>query len=81
MVRLSLITLPYFLCGQMNVSTGAGGMGASLTPMIISVLGICAFRVFWIYTFFRAFHTRSACSSLPHFLDSHPGRPDDRLFP
>ena len=58
MVRLSLITLPYFLCGQMNVSTGAlRGMGASLTPMIISILGICAFRVFWIYTFFRAFHT------------------------
>lgn len=58
MVRLSFITLPYFLCGQMNVSTGAlRGMGASLTPMIISVLGICAFRVFWIYTFFQAFHT------------------------
>jgi len=58
MVRLSLITLPYFLCGQMNVSTGAlRGMGASLTPMIISILGICAFRVFWIYTFFQAIHT------------------------
>ena len=59
-MRLSLVCLPYFLCGLMDVSTGAlRGMGASLEPMIISVLGVCAFRVGWITTVFQipAFHT------------------------
>ena len=59
-LRLSYVCLPYFLCGLMDVSTGAlRGMGASLEPMIISVLGVCAFRVGWITTIFQipAFHT------------------------
>lgn len=35
------------------------GMGASLTPMIISVLGVCGIRVGWIFTVFQIpkFHT------------------------
>ena len=44
----------------MDVSTGAlRGMGASLEPMIISILGICVLRVGWISTIFQipAFHT------------------------
>lgn len=58
MVRLSLICLPYFLCGLMDVSTGAlRGLGASLVPMVISVLGICGLRIFWIYTVFQVYHT------------------------
>ena len=51
--RLTYICLPYFLCGIMDVTTGAiRGMGASLLPMIVSVLGICVFRVFWIFAVF-----------------------------
>jgi Na+-driven multidrug efflux pump len=60
MLRLSCICIPYFICGLMDVSTGAlRGMGASLAPMIISVLGVCGFRIAWIMTVFRipAFHT------------------------
>ncbi len=60
MIRLSYICLPYFLCGLMDVSTGAlRGMGSSLEPMIISVLGICGLRIVWIYTIFQVpgFHT------------------------
>ena len=60
MLRLSFVCLPYCLCGLMDVSTGAlRGMGASLEPMIISILGVCAFRVGWITTVFQipAFHT------------------------
>ena len=60
MIRLGLVCLPYFLCGLMDVSTGAlRGMGASLEPMIISVLGICVLRIGWIATIFQipAFHT------------------------
>ena len=60
MLRLSFVCLPYFLCGLMDVSTGAlRGMGASLEPMIISVLGVCGIRIGWIATIFQipAFHT------------------------
>lgn len=54
MMRLTYSCLPYFLCGMMDVSTGAlRGMGASKAPMIISVLGICGFRILWIATVFR----------------------------
>ncbi|MBQ6066110.1 MAG: MATE family efflux transporter [Clostridia bacterium] len=52
-IRMSFINLPYFLCGIMDVTTGAiRGMGASLLPMIVSVMGICVFRVFWIFCVF-----------------------------
>ncbi len=60
LIRLTYICLPYFLCGLMDVSTGAlRGMGASLVPMLISVLGVCGIRVLWIYTVFRIpdYHT------------------------
>ncbi|MBR6513901.1 MAG: MATE family efflux transporter [Clostridia bacterium] len=59
-IRMSMICLPYFICGLMDVSTGAlRGMGASLVPMIISVLGVCGIRITWIYTIFQIeqFHT------------------------
>lgn len=60
LTRLAYISLPYFLCGLMEVSTGAlRGMGSSLSPMIISILGVCGVRIVWIYTIFgmEQFHT------------------------
>lgn len=60
LTRLAFICLPYFLCGVMDVSTGAlRGMGASVVPMLISILGVCAFRVAWISTIFQIpqYHT------------------------
>ena len=60
MLRLSCICIPYFICGLMDVTTGAlRGMGASISPMIISVLGVCGIRIGWIATIFQipAFHT------------------------
>ena len=60
MIRVSMICIPYFLCGLMEVSTGAlRGMGASVAPMIISVLGVCGIRISWIATIFQLpqFHT------------------------
>ncbi len=56
--RMTYISLPYFVCGLMDVCTGAlRGMGASLAPMIISVMGVCGLRVIWLNTLFRVFHT------------------------
>lgn len=60
LTRFNYIALPYFVCGLMDVSTGAlRGLGASLTPMLISVMGVCGIRIAWIYTVFQMpqFHT------------------------
>ena len=60
LVRMKVICRFYFLCGLMDVSTGAlRGLGASVSPMIISVLGVCGIRIGWIATIFRIprFHT------------------------
>jgi Na+-driven multidrug efflux pump len=58
--RMRIICAAYFVCGLMDVSTGAlRGMGASTVPMIISVLGVCGIRLLWIATVFQIpqFHT------------------------
>ena len=60
MVRLGCVCLLYFLCTPQHITTGVlRGMGASLSPMLISVLGICGFRLAWIYTVFQIpqYHT------------------------
>ena len=60
LVRMGVIARFYFLCGLMDVSTGAlRGMGASVSPMIISVLGVCGVRIGWVMTIFQIpqFHT------------------------
>lgn len=50
LVRLRLFGYTYFLCGIMEVLCGAlRGMGASVLPMVVSVVGACVFRIFWIY--------------------------------
>ncbi len=39
----------YFLCGIMEVLSGfLRGLGYSISPMIMSILGICALRISWI---------------------------------
>ena len=60
MIRLTYICIPYFLCGLMDVATGLiRGLGSSLLPMIITVVGVCGMRICWIYTVFRSerYHT------------------------
>ncbi len=52
-VRLLFMAVPYFIGALMDISTGAlRGIGESVAPMIISILGICCFRMLWIYTVF-----------------------------
>jgi len=60
LTRFNFIALPYFVCGLMDVSTGSlRGLGASFTPMLISIMGVCGIRILWIYTVFQIpqFHT------------------------
>ena len=55
LIRLEIICTTYFLCGIMEVLVGLlRGMGQSLLPTTVSLLGACAFRVLWIYTVFAA---------------------------
>ena len=59
-LRLKCLCLSYCLLGMMDVSGGGlRGMGVSLAPMIISVLGVCGLRIGWIYTIFQIpeYHT------------------------
>ncbi|MBQ6818851.1 MAG: MATE family efflux transporter [Clostridia bacterium] len=56
-IRLLYVCLPYFICGVMDVMVGIlRGMGYSLIPMIISIGGVCGFRVIWIFTVYQQFH-------------------------
>ena len=58
MERQIIVCAPYFLCGMMDVMTGVlRGIGYSLLPMIVSILGACAFRILWVVTVFAAMPT------------------------
>lgn len=58
MIRLSIVSATYFLCGLMDVCCGSiRGLGYSIMPMLVSLTGACAFRVLWIFTVFQVEHT------------------------
>ena len=50
---LSITTVPYFLCGIMDLFPGAlRGMGYSAVPMVLSIIGTVGMRVLWIFVLF-----------------------------
>ena len=52
-LRSGIIAPTYFLCGMMEVMVGLlRGMGSSVTPMVVSILGACVLRIVWILTIF-----------------------------
>ncbi len=54
LVRMSVICTTYALCGVMDVLVGAlRGIGYSIVPMIVSLLGACVLRLIWIATVFQ----------------------------
>lgn len=60
MRRLKIIAPTYALCGAMEVMVGAlRGMGYSVMPMLVSLVGVCGLRILWIVTIFQMpqFHT------------------------
>jgi Na+-driven multidrug efflux pump len=60
MVRLRIICSVYALCGIMDVFVGAlRGIGYSIVPMIVSLVGACGLRLLWIATVFQipAYHS------------------------
>lgn len=66
-IRMTFISVTYCLCGIMDVLVGViRGMGYSVMPMLVSLLGVCAFRVVWIFLIFERIHT------LPCLYASYP---------
>ena len=58
MIRMSITTATYFLCGWMDTIVGCSrGMGNTLSPMIVSIVGVCGIRLGWLYTAFAAIPT------------------------
>lgn len=57
-LRLSVICTTYCLCGMMDVIVGSiRGLGYGIMPMLVSLTGACLFRIVWICTVFRTYHT------------------------
>ena len=54
-LRIRIICTTYFLDGLMEVlSSALRGMGSSILPTLVMVVGICCVRMLWIYTVFAA---------------------------
>ena len=57
-IRLGYVARPYALCGIMDTMVGSlRGLGYSIGPMIVSLIGACGLRVVWIFTIFQMYRT------------------------
>ena len=58
MKRVQVMGLAYCISAFMDCTIAASrGLGKTVIPTIIVVLGSCVFRVIWVYTIFAHFHT------------------------
>ena len=58
MIRMTHVMMLEFMTGSYEIAGAAlRGMGYSLLPTIITILGSCGFRILWLYTVFRKFRT------------------------
>ena len=54
MLRLNVILLTYFTCGMMDTMASAiRGIGHSVMPMIVTLVGACGLRIVYLFTFFQ----------------------------
>lgn len=58
MIRFRYICIFEFMTGTYEISGGClRGMGRSLLPAVITILGSCVFRLVWVATVFQMHHT------------------------
>ena len=58
MIRVRVVAFTFPALVLMNVYAGSlRGMGHSASPMIVTLMGVCVFRVVWIYTVFELYPT------------------------
>jgi len=56
--RLQVTCIPYFLAGMMDLLPSAlRARGHSIAPMLVSLSGVCLFRIFWILCIFPNWRT------------------------
>ena len=52
--QLSLLLPLYFICGIMESLSGTmRGIGYSTLPMVITIIGVCGIRIFWVTVMFN----------------------------
>lgn len=57
-IRLKIMACSYWISAFMdNATAAARGLGKTVVPTIIVVMGTVVFRIIWIYTVFAYFHT------------------------
>lgn len=57
--RMSVVCTTYFLCGWMDcLACSVRGLGASVLPMVVSIVGACLLRIVWVMTIFQWERTR-----------------------
>lgn len=67
--RLAIICLTYLIYGALDVfAFSIRGIGYSLVPTIVTMLGVCGLRMVWIYTAFP----KAAFHSLEGLIISYP---------
>lgn len=72
-IRLHYLCLPYFLCGIMDVMVGIlRGIGYSILPMLVSIIGVCGFRIAWIYAVFYNITDFVKLTDLNYLYMSYP---------
>ena len=58
LIRLRVMGCSYAFSALMDCTIAASrGLGKSLVPTVIVILGSCVFRVVWVFTVFAHFHT------------------------
>ena len=58
MKRIMVMGLAYCISAFMDCTIAASrGLGKTVVPTIIVIMGSCVFRVAWVYTIFACFHT------------------------
>lgn len=78
-IRMTYVCVLYLLCGIMDVLVGSlRGMGYSMVPMFVSIIGVCGIRITWVFTVFAANRTLEslyisypiswAATALVHFI-------------
>ena len=58
MQRMQIMCLSYWISAFMDCTIAAcRGIGRTIVPTIVVIMGSCVFRVVWVYTIFAYFHT------------------------
>ena len=66
MQRMKIMCFSYAISAFMdNTIAACRGLGRTIVPTVVVIMGSCVFRVIWVYTIFAHYHTipRSICST------------------